>query len=80
MNNSSSFTTSAFLDLETKVYGDNWSIPYKRSFLSSGLFQLNFSLFHQVTKFSVDVFSPPRNSLSPVNSSSVSQVVIDRSF
>ncbi|CAF1524803.1 unnamed protein product, partial [Rotaria sp. Silwood1] len=30
MNNSNSFTTSAFLDLETKVYGDNWSIPYKR--------------------------------------------------
>ena len=29
---SNSFTTSAFLDLETKVYGDNWSIPYKRSF------------------------------------------------
>jgi len=27
---SNSFTTSAFLDLETKVYGDNWSIPYKR--------------------------------------------------
>jgi hypothetical protein len=30
MNNSNSFTTNAFLDLETKVYGDNWSIPYKR--------------------------------------------------
>ncbi|CAF3766292.1 unnamed protein product [Rotaria magnacalcarata] len=29
-NNFNSFTTNAFLDLETKVYGDNWSIPYKR--------------------------------------------------
>jgi len=28
--NPNSFTTNAFLDLETKVYGDNWSIPYKR--------------------------------------------------
>lgn len=35
MNNSNSFTTSAFLDLETKVYGDNWSIPYKRKFNSN---------------------------------------------
>jgi hypothetical protein len=26
------FTTNAFLDLETKVYGDNWSIPYKRKY------------------------------------------------
>ncbi|CAF0751200.1 unnamed protein product [Adineta ricciae] len=25
-----SFTTNAFLNLETKVYGDKWSIPYKR--------------------------------------------------
>ncbi len=32
MNNPNSFTTNAFLDLETKVYGDNWSIPYKRKF------------------------------------------------
>ncbi|CAF5191980.1 unnamed protein product [Rotaria magnacalcarata] len=31
-NNFNSFTTNAFLDLETKVYGDNWSIPYKRMF------------------------------------------------
>ncbi|UJR13683.1 hypothetical protein I4U23_000695 [Adineta vaga] len=30
MTNPNSFTTNAFLDLETKVYGDNWSIPYKR--------------------------------------------------
>ncbi|CAF2054268.1 unnamed protein product [Rotaria magnacalcarata] len=30
MNNPNSFTKNAFLDLETKVYGDNWSIPYKR--------------------------------------------------
>ena len=30
INNSNTFTTNAFLDLETKVYGDNWSIPYKR--------------------------------------------------
>ncbi|CAF0886485.1 unnamed protein product [Rotaria sordida] len=30
INNFNSFTTNAFLDLETKVYGDNWSIPYKR--------------------------------------------------
>ncbi|UJR33560.1 hypothetical protein I4U23_020999 [Adineta vaga] len=30
INNFDSFTTNAFLDLETKVYGDNWSIPYKR--------------------------------------------------
>lgn len=30
--NSNSFTKNAFLDLETKVYGDNWSIPYKRKF------------------------------------------------
>ena len=30
MNDFNSFTTNAFLDLETKVYGDNWSIPYKR--------------------------------------------------
>jgi len=30
-NDFNSFTTNAFLDLETKVYGDNWSIPYKRS-------------------------------------------------
>ena len=29
-NDFHSFTTNAFLDLETKVYGDNWSIPYKR--------------------------------------------------
>jgi hypothetical protein len=32
MNNFNSFTTNAFLDLETKVYGDNWSIPYKRKY------------------------------------------------
>lgn len=31
MTNSNAFTTNAFLDLETKVYGDNWSIPYKRT-------------------------------------------------
>jgi hypothetical protein len=30
INNFTSFTTNAFLDLETKVYGDSWSIPYKR--------------------------------------------------
>ncbi|CAF4112559.1 unnamed protein product [Rotaria sp. Silwood2] len=30
INNFNSFTTDAFFDLETKVYGDNWSIPYKR--------------------------------------------------
>lgn len=30
VQNSNSFTTNSFLDLETKVYGDNWSIPYKR--------------------------------------------------
>ncbi|CAF0760097.1 unnamed protein product [Rotaria sordida] len=32
INNFNSFTTNAFLDLETKVYGDNWSIPYKRMY------------------------------------------------
>ncbi len=31
MNNPNSFTKDAFLDLETKVNGDKWSIPYKRS-------------------------------------------------
>ncbi|CAF1372553.1 unnamed protein product [Rotaria sordida] len=30
IENSNSFTTSAFLDLEKKVYGNTWSIPYKR--------------------------------------------------
>ncbi|CAF4573224.1 unnamed protein product [Rotaria sp. Silwood1] len=30
INNFNSFTTNAFLDLEIKVYGENWSIPYKR--------------------------------------------------
>ncbi|CAF0908766.1 unnamed protein product [Adineta steineri] len=30
INSFDSFTTNAFLDLETKVYGDSWSIPYKR--------------------------------------------------
>ncbi len=30
INHFTSFTTNAFLDLETKVYGDSWSIPYKR--------------------------------------------------
>ena len=27
---SETFATDAFLDLEKRVYGDNWSIPYKR--------------------------------------------------
>ncbi|CAF1250021.1 unnamed protein product [Adineta steineri] len=31
MNNDSNlFTTGAFLDLETKIYGENWTIPLKR--------------------------------------------------
>ncbi|CAF3340980.1 unnamed protein product [Rotaria sp. Silwood1] len=33
INNFNSFTTNAFLDLEIKVYGENWSIPYKRTCL-----------------------------------------------
>ena len=43
-NISNSFTTSAFLDLETRVYGDNWSIPYKRKEVSKPIFgtKLNF--------------------------------------
>ncbi|CAF4331036.1 unnamed protein product, partial [Rotaria sordida] len=32
IENSNSFTTSAFLDLEKKVYGNTWSILYKRKF------------------------------------------------
>lgn len=29
-NDFQAFTTNDFLELENKVYGDNWSIPYKR--------------------------------------------------
>ncbi len=42
-NDFNSFTTNAFLDLETKVYGDNWSIPYKRS--SKRNISIIFNLF-----------------------------------
>ncbi|CAF4318520.1 unnamed protein product, partial [Rotaria sp. Silwood2] len=38
IENSNSFTTSDFLDLEKKVYGDKWPIPYKRKFNTNEYF------------------------------------------
>jgi ubiquitin carboxyl-terminal hydrolase 9/24 len=45
MNNPNSFTTSAFLDLETKVYGDNWSIPYKRKGICKRIFEIKLNFY-----------------------------------
>jgi len=45
MNNSNSFTTNAFLDLETKVYGDNWSIPYKRKLNENKIFLIEVCFY-----------------------------------